>query len=382
MPAFWDLTVLTAPPPVQAAKNFSAPDVQGLFFESVPFHSQPTRVFAWMGIPKTRPGHKIPGMLLLHGGGGTAFDEWVRVWNRRGYAAIAMDLCGCIPEQPVIKDGGATHQRLPDGGPAGWDNSFDQANEPVEDQWTYHAVAASLRAYALLTAQPTVDGARIGVTGISWGGYLTAIVAGVNPLLTCAIPVYGCGFLGHNSHWNDLVFPGKDARTIKRWLDLWDPSAYLPAAKLPMCWVTGTNDFAYPLDSLQKSYLLPPGERTLCIRPEMAHGHEPGWSAPEIGVFADAHLNSGRPLPRILAHGRSGNQLWLEYQPATLPAKAEIVFTRACGQWQDRKYNIAPATIQPAACRAEATIPAKTTTCYLNLTDERGCIASTPHFEL
>jgi len=381
MPAFWDLTVLTAAPSVWPAERFTAPDVQALFFENAPFHNRPTRVFAWMGLPKTRPGQKSPAMILLHGGGGTAFDEWVRIWTRRGYAAIAMDLCGCIPEQPIVQDG-ATHHRLHDGGPAGWDDSFDKTDEPVEDQWTYHAVAAALRAYALLAAHPTIDGARVGVTGISWGGYLTAIVAGVNPRLKCAVPVYGCGFLGHNSHWNDLVFPSKDARSIKRWLQLWDPSVYLPNANLPICWVTGTNDFAYPMDSLQKSYQLPPGERTLCIRPEMAHGHEPGWRAPEIGIFADAHLNNGQPLPRITSYGHSDNHLWLEYQSSSPVTKAEIIFTRACGQWQDRKYNTTPAVINPSTCRVDAIIPAKTTICYLNLTDERGCIVSTPHFEL
>lgn len=32
-------------------------------------------------------------MVLVHGGEGTAFAKWVRLWNERGYAAIAMDTC-------------------------------------------------------------------------------------------------------------------------------------------------------------------------------------------------------------------------------------------------------------------------------------------------
>ena len=36
-------------------------------------------------------------MVLVHGGGGTAEAEWVRIWNARGYAAISMDTCGCVP---------------------------------------------------------------------------------------------------------------------------------------------------------------------------------------------------------------------------------------------------------------------------------------------
>jgi len=69
------------PPAVFPAPGFAAPDVRALFFESVPCHGRPTRVFAWMGVPRPQPGATCPGIVLLHGGGGTAFDEWARLWN-------------------------------------------------------------------------------------------------------------------------------------------------------------------------------------------------------------------------------------------------------------------------------------------------------------
>ncbi len=40
----------------------------------------------------------------------------------------------------------------------------------------------------------------------------------------------------------------------KRWVENFDPSRYLPGRKMPVLFVNGTNDFAYPLDSYQKSY--------------------------------------------------------------------------------------------------------------------------------
>jgi hypothetical protein len=55
------------------------------------------------------------------------------------------------------------------------------------------------------------------------------------------------------------------AEKAARWLDQWDPSRYLPHVKMPMLWVNGTNDFAYPMDSWQKSYRLPAGGQTLCL---------------------------------------------------------------------------------------------------------------------
>jgi len=378
VPVTWSHSLYRQSPKTWPADGFSAPGVKAIFYENIPWRGQPTRVFAWLGLPYLKPGQTCPGMVLLHGGGGTAFDEWVRIWNRRGYAAIANDQCGCIPEQPLVQDG-VSHQRHPFGGPPGWDASFNQPFDPIEDQWAFHAVAAALRARQLLASLPGVDPLRIGVTGISWGGYLTCLVAGADPAFQCAIPVFGCGFLGENSVWKDTVFASKSPKMIDRWLELWDPSQYLAAAHMPICWVSGTNDFAYPLDSLQKSYLLPPGERTFCIRVEMPHSHVDGWAPEEIGVFADSVLRGEAPLPRLLRHGVEGAKLWAEFETARPILSAEINFTRALGQWQDRKYNRLPAEFDPHTGSVQADIPVKTSVCYLNVFDDRGCVASTPH---
>jgi dienelactone hydrolase len=376
-PVTWDSDRLGDAPRVFPASGFAAPAVEPLFYEGEPYLGRPTRVFAWMGLPYTRDGAPCPGMVLLHGGGGTAFDEWVRIWNRRGYAAIAMDLCGCVPERSAVQDG-TPHERHEHAGPAGWDASFEQTAEPVRDQWTYHAVAAAIRGRALLASQPGVDPGRIGLTGISWGGYLACIVAGADPRFGLAVPVYGCGFLGRNSVWNDTVFPTLPRAAVDRWLELWDPSVYLPGARMPLCWVTGTNDFAYPMDSLRASALLAPGERTMCVRVEMPHGHEAGWRPDEIGVAADAVFLGAAPLPHVIEQGTDGRTIRASFESARPIVSAEICFTRAAGMWQDRKFNRLPATLRDDGT-VEAPIPPATTVAYLNVTDDRGCVSSSPH---
>ncbi len=52
------------------------------------------------------PGDTYPAVVLVHGGGGKAFEEWARLWAERGYAAIAMDLGGCGPDRKPLPDGG------------------------------------------------------------------------------------------------------------------------------------------------------------------------------------------------------------------------------------------------------------------------------------
>jgi dipeptidyl aminopeptidase/acylaminoacyl peptidase len=125
----WDLTRLSEPPKTYPAPDFQAQGVKALFYEGLPYKGNPTRVFAWYGAPVVEAGAKCPAMVLVHGGGGTAFDAWVRLWNQRGYAAIAMDTCGCTPGGENAK-----HPRHECGGPAGW-GGFDQLDDLIEDQW-------------------------------------------------------------------------------------------------------------------------------------------------------------------------------------------------------------------------------------------------------
>jgi dienelactone hydrolase len=315
-------------------------------------------------------------MVLVHGGGGTAFPEWVKLWNSRGYAAIAMDNCGALP--------GGEHNKRPrneNGGPPGW-GGFDQLAKAPEDQWTFHAVADALLAHSLIRARPEVDPERIGLTGISWGGYLTCIIAGVDPRYKFAAPVYGCGFLGEDSAWKDQI--EKLGAPGQTWLSRWDPSVYLPRVKVPMLWVSGTNDFAYPMDSLQKSYRLPPTPHTLCLRVRMPHGHPSGEKPEEIHAFADHWLKGGPGLPRLSAPMVKDGKFSVAYEaaPNSAPVKAELNFTRDLGPWKERKWETIPASLDANAHAVTATVPEGASVLYVNLIDGRGLVVSSEHLEM
>jgi dienelactone hydrolase len=376
-PVKFNLQALAKPPEVFPTDDFAVEGARAFYYEGMPYHEKPTRVFAYCGVPQGPPGTKFPAMVLIHGGGGTAFDRWVRVWTARGYAAIAMDLCGCVPEGKY-----GDWKRHEQGGPAGWDASFGQVDEPIEDHWQYHAVSAILRAHSLLRSMPEVDAEKIGVTGISWGGYLTCLVAGVDQRFIFAAPVYGCGYLGDNSAWLP-TFEKAGPEKAGRWLDLWDPSRYLPNTKMPVLWVNGTNDFAYPMDSWQKSYRLPKTPHTLCLRVRMPHGHGPAGENPEeIHVYANALLKSGMPLPTITGQGREKNEAWITYESQAPLVRAELNFTRDTGKWQDRKWESAAATIDVNKEKVICQLPAETTVYYVNVFDNRECAVSSMHEEV
>src|SRR5439155_3113860 len=99
--------------------------------------------------------------------------------------------------------------------------------------WTYHAVANVIKGVSLLRSLPEVDPERIGVTGISWGGYLTCIVAGLDQRLKVAVPVYGCGHIHENSAWNK-TFAGLPEGQRSRWIENWEPSRYIDQATMPV----------------------------------------------------------------------------------------------------------------------------------------------------
>ena len=374
----FDLEALGNPPAVFPADDLQVEGVKAFYYQGLTYKQQPTRVFAYYGLPaKKEETHeaKLPAIVLIHGGGGTAFDRWVKLWNTRGYAAIAMDLCGCVPVGTY-----GNWKRHDMGGPPGWDASFGQLQDPIEEQWTYQATSAVVLAHSLLRSFPEIDADRIGVTGISWGGYLTCIVAGVDPRFKFAVPVYGCGFLGENSAWLP-AYEKLGPEQAELWLRQWDPSVYLPRANLPMLWVNGTNDFAYPMDSWQKSYRLPKGNRDLCLRVRMPHGHGPAGENPdEIHIFANSILRHGQSLARITAQGQANNnEIWATYKSDVPITKAELNYSVDTGRWQDRKWETVAAEIDVATGRVFAQIPAEAKAYYLNLFDDRNCAVSTQH---
>jgi len=190
----WNLEVLSNPPEYKWAEG---KEIRSLYYKGEPYRGKPTRVLAYYATPGSLAGDpskdkNLAAIVLVHGGGGKAYPEWVKLWASRGYAAIAMDLSGNDPQK---------NQRLPDGGPRQRDRDKFAAGLPNTDMWTYHAVANVIRAHSLIRHFPEVDGERTAITGISWGGYLTCIVAGLDNRFNVAAPVYGCGFLHKNSFW-------------------------------------------------------------------------------------------------------------------------------------------------------------------------------------
>ncbi|MEO8496446.1 MAG: alpha/beta fold hydrolase [Planctomycetota bacterium] len=374
----WNLNELSQPP--EFTWEASNGPVRSMFYAGESYQERPTRVFAYYATPGTLQGdtkldQNLPAVVLVHGGGGTAFREWAELWAKRGYAAIAMDLAGHRPREDVNQHQRENRDRLADGGPdQGDDEKFGSIDKAADQQWPYHAVANVIRAHSLIRSFPEVDADRTAVTGISWGGYLTCIVSGVDNRFKAAVPVYGCGFLHENSAWIDRL--GRlTPEQRERWVTLWDPSRYLPTVSMPILFVNGTNDFAYPLDSYMKSIAAVPGEKQIRITVKMPHGHPAGWAPQEIGLFIDHYLRGGQPLATIDAPSIAANQAKVNYRSDVPITKAELHFTTDTAAINQREWHSLPATFDAGVVTADAP-PAEATAWFFTLTDARDAIVS------
>ena len=353
--------------------------VHSLLYSGEPYAGQPTRVFAYYASPGTLAGdmskdEKLPAVVLIHGGGGTAFREWAELWARRGYAAIAMDLAGHRPIEGRNPHDRKNRTRLDDGGPDQEDDEkFGSIEKEPGEQWPYHAVANVIRAHSLVRSFQGVDANRTAVTGISWGGYLTCIVAGVDSRFKAAVPVYGCGFLHENSVWL-ARFAKMTEEQRERWVTLWDPSRYLPAVSMPILFVNGTNDFAYPLDSYMKSFDAVPGERQLCVTVNMPHSHPAGWKPQEIGAFIDHHLLREKPLPMVCDAGSADGKASAIVRSSVKIARASLHYTTDTNEINKRKWMTIEATLNDASLTARA--PEDATAWFVTVQDERGLTVS------
>lgn len=347
-------------------------DLRGLFFESVPFKGRPTRVFAWIGLPEGASAQKqVPAVVLIHGGGGTAFARWVRWWQARGFAAIALDCCGAMPLPDTGILGSADWPRHSWSGPRGW-GSFDQVDWPLPDQWIYHACAGITKAHSLLASLPEVDENRIGVTGVSWGGFLTCLAAGIDARYRCAAPVYGCGFVSEESIWTaDGSFGSLNQFQQQVWRENWDPAVVLPRAKLPMLWLNGTNDFAYWPPIWQKSAAATAGPRQLCMKLRWPHGHIPAAEeVSEIERFLRTHLMGLPPMTSVSPPIVTGNLLTATYASGQPLHTASLVLTVDEGPWPDRQWHLLPAEIDAFRLSVQAVLPERTKAAYFSLVSD------------
>ena len=254
-----------------------------------------TRIFAYVGLPEgASPENPVPAMVLVHGGGGHAYMEWIRLWNERGYAAIAMENVGHFPVSAgsgVTEGNAPTKREFPD-------YILDVINEEdyviapdrvmattyteVDEQWQYHGLSAVILSHNVLRQNAAIDSSRIGTIGVSWGGTMVSQVIGYDTRFAFAIPIYGTAYISEPER------PFIGSRYVD---DLWAAERNLNNFKNPILWFAWADDNNFVVNSYNKSYLQslqnnPNSAMTLLV--DWRHSHQHGWNKEHGYAFADA----------------------------------------------------------------------------------------------
>ena len=300
-----------------------ADGVKALFIESVEYKGKPTRVFCYYGAPKGREGEKFPAMVLVHGGGGVAYSDWVKMWVDRGYAAIAVDTCGRLPldeykglrysegrivDDKVIFDNHDYPQFAPldgeiDGYVSGpYNDAFSTTHtKSIEEQWIYHALSSIIVARSVVGSFSEVDDSRVGVIGLSYGGMLVSQLINHDDRYRFAIPAYGSAYIPQGGNWPNGGADQNRSHRLYGVYDVWDANEILPDLKFPVYWSAWDKDDNFSPDAVSMSYMATKSNGSLIsIIPDYDHSHCHVWIREEFYKYADYILKGGEDLVRVV----------------------------------------------------------------------------------
>ncbi|MHC4874317.1 MAG: alpha/beta hydrolase family protein [Planctomycetota bacterium] len=229
----------------------------------------------------------FPAILHIHGGTQTMDAAAVADWVRRGYAAMSFDWTG--PKEGRLAENITSYPEIFEG----------ELPLPVSQKQYlgYHAARYCL---SILEKMENVDPDRIGIYGISWGGFLTWVVNGTDLRVKCAVPIYGTGGLHREGHiWNQ-DFSKYTSEEKSAWFRLMEPLTFAPQQNGKILHINAANDFFGSLDVAEE--LLAYNKDALVDFTANSNHHFSETGAEAIRQFFDMHLNSGKELPAAPEH--------------------------------------------------------------------------------
>ncbi|MDE0934572.1 MAG: dienelactone hydrolase family protein [Mariniblastus sp.] len=252
---------------IQVIKEWKAEGVvtQYVTFKVGTFKGTEARIAAYYSYPDN--GKRNAAFVWSHGGGQRAERGRGVYFAKQGFATVDINWLGRPMEEDISinTDWGNVD---PSQGPrfyskalrAGWkrnllpdDYSIDPVPSPRNANWFLLTVAAR-RAITFLEQQPEVAPNRIGFTGFSMGGMITALTAIDQRLKAVAPFVGGTGF-------KYVDFPGgiqgsslkPHFQNLELYKNTIDASAYWPSVKCPVMFISSSNDFHSTFERIYKS---------------------------------------------------------------------------------------------------------------------------------
>ena len=340
-------------------------EAETFYFSGEPYQGKNTRIFAIYNTPKNAKA-PFPAVVLVHGGGGTAFKPWVKKWNDAGFAAISIAVEGqtnVVNENSTSKS--SKWQRHQWAGPAR-NRIYADSKQPMRDQWMFHASSAVIRAHNLLRSFEQIDDTKIGLSGISWGGVISSTVLGFDQRFAFAVPIYGSGALSTMENQY-----GKALKYNEVYRDVWEPNLRLGNYQGPTLWLTGLKEKHFSLDGQAETYKTVSGSHQVSIIENLKHSHGAGWAPKEPYAFAQTVVNK-QEFPLIFTEQVIDKQsvtITLNtVEQAGKITSSTLWLTKDSGHTGQRKWQKIPVvSVHKDKLILSATLPEKTTSWFFNV---------------
>ena len=286
------------------------------------------KVFAFIGVPDTpKPLGGYPAVVLVHGGDGCAYYEWVKKWTDKGFVAIAPDFNA---NYAIDKNNRRVGNLL--GGPKGY-GSFNQIDSDCP--WTFFSVLSIISAVDLLSSRQDVDCDKISLCGLSWGGVVSLIALSQEKRFKSAVIIYSSGYILDTDFFLSAFNRSGCIENDKDFYNrFFDPQAYLKEINIPILFIAGADDVAFTMQSRKKTTDNMTCEKFFSYRKNLPHGHSAGWSCKEAINFILSKLQK-LDYP-TLEVSSTGDKLKILSKEKII--NCQLVYTQNCfntvkGEW-------------------------------------------------
>lgn len=269
---YWNLKELSVAPAYRPcpAPESAFEDLKPLLVKGRGPKNAEAEFFCYYGTPEgEKPEKGWPGVVLVHGGGGTAYPQYVKMWKNLGFAVLAPDWYNRRPA-PGLTNEAPTQVNVPRVDLPGGKRQDHVAN-----------VANFILAHSLLRSLPEVDANRTCYVGLSWGSWYGVCVAATDDRFKGCVEIY-CGDYDPQRKGDRAIIDGR----------------FLPMAKVPMWWTVSTNDRNVTPETSRAGFAACANFAGVALVNGLTHSHV-GFEFDSVQRMAKHFTGSAKSLPRF-----------------------------------------------------------------------------------
>jgi len=339
-------------------------------------------VYAIMTYPQAAGTY--PAILFNHGGGGNAETMWrdpMQTFANLGYVTMAIDIPGIAGTDQCPNSSGPWKSAAAGEGPR-----LNVTGGP-QNSTLFDGGVAEIEAFNFLAAQANVNNTKMGVSGVSWGGYMTTMLSGIlGSRVKAAYAIYGCGFYDLGTYWSSLLeaMTPADRTTWETYLDAGRRCPYMTA---PYFIEEPSDDTYFWPEGVAGTLNAIPGTKNHVVMPDSNH-HEfpPGRSMKQM--YMDYYLKgTGNAFGSVTiastvvqTDGSLQVNMTTSLAPSTSVSAVQLFYSVPTANWQTRSWLPITATLV-SGTTYRATIPASQVNQNVNyfgqFTDSRTVVTST-----